>query len=72
MVDIKRGDREPIGAFVRRFSRKIKNSGVLFEARKRRYFKREDSKNKRRKSALRRIGVVREIERKKKMGIKIK
>lgn len=67
-IEAKRGERETIGAFVRRFSRKVQQSGVLLRSREIRFYTRAKNKNKKRKAALRRTEIVRDIEKQKKLG----
>lgn len=64
----KRGD-ESTGSLVFRFTKKVQRSGVLLEAKKRRFTKRLPNKNARRESALYRVKKTREIERMKKLGL---
>ena len=55
MVEIRRKPRETITAFVRRFSSKLRMSGVLREARKRRFHISSLNKSKRKEKALRKV-----------------
>ncbi len=66
---IKRKSSESVIAFVNRANRIIRKSGILLEARKRRYYVKPPNERAKRLSALHRIKVLREIERKKKMGL---
>ncbi len=68
-VEVKKKTRESSSVMLRRFSRKLRMSGILLEARKKRFLKKNESKNLRRKSALRREKIKKEIERKKRLGI---
>jgi len=67
-VVVKKREGESGTALVYRFTKKVQRSGVLREARKRRFHKRKENKNKRRKSALHREKRRVEIEKSKKMG----
>lgn len=67
-LDVKRKDRETIGAFVRRFSRILQQSGILLRAREARFYHRPVNRNKRRKAALRRTELREQYEEKKKLG----
>ncbi|PIU98382.1 30S ribosomal protein S21 [Candidatus Wolfebacteria bacterium CG03_land_8_20_14_0_80_40_12] len=67
-MEIKRREGEPISAFLYRFSKKIQQSGVLREVKKRRYKDRAVSRLKRRLSALHRERKRKEVQRAKKMG----
>ncbi|MEK9154803.1 MAG: 30S ribosomal protein S21 [Patescibacteria group bacterium] len=69
MIEIKRKDGESISAFLFRFSKKIKQSGVLREAKKRRYRDRKISKTKRKVSALHRESKRKEFEKARKMEV---
>lgn len=51
------------------FSKRIKRSGVLKEARKRRFHKRKTSRLKRRLSAIHRDNKKKDMERAKRMGL---
>ncbi len=67
-MEIKRREGESISAFLYRFSKKIQQSGILREAKKRKYKSRPVSKHKKRLSALHRERKKKEIEKMKKMG----
>jgi len=60
MVEIKRKPRETISAFIRRFSSKVRMSGVLKEARKRQFYISSLNKKKRKEKALRKAEKKRE------------
>ncbi|MBZ9572882.1 30S ribosomal protein S21 [Patescibacteria group bacterium] len=60
--------RESPQSLIRRFSQKIKKSGILLEARKKQFKEREKSSQLKKKSALRREKKRREYEKLKKMG----
>ncbi|MEK7488005.1 MAG: 30S ribosomal protein S21 [Patescibacteria group bacterium] len=68
MIEAKRKDGESIGAFLRRFTKKVQLSGVLKKSRRLRF--RQDVKTKREKqlAAVRRSNVTRERERLYKLG----
>lgn len=55
MVEARRKPKETTPSFIRRFSRKVRMSGLLNEARKRRFHKASLNKKKRKEKALRRI-----------------
>ena len=63
-----RQGRESSQGLVRRFSQKIRKSGILLEARKKRFKKREKSSQLKKRSALRKERKRREYEKLKKMG----
>jgi len=67
-MEIKRREGESASAFLFRFSKKIRQSGVLLEAKKRRFKKRSASKLKKRLSALHREAKRKEVEKAKRMG----
>ncbi len=62
MVEVKRKDNESFDNLLRRFNRKIQQSGVLIRARKTRFFTPELSRNLKRTDAQRRseMRIVRE------------
>ena len=63
-----RQGRETSQNLVRRFSQKIKKSGILLEARKKQFKKREKSSQLRKRSAMRREKKRKEYEELKKLG----
>lgn len=52
MIETRKKEGETIGSFLFRFNKRVKQSGVLKEVRKRKTRKRPQNKNKRRSSAL--------------------
>jgi len=68
MIEIKRKEGESANAFLYRFTRKIQQSGVIKEAKKRRYTTRTQNKRARKESALYRDEKRREVERLRKLG----
>lgn len=68
MVEVKKKDNESFENLLRRFNRKIQQSGVLIRARKIQFFQREKSRNLQRVAARRRAGVKAVREEMKKMG----
>ncbi len=60
MVEVKRKENESFDSLLRRFNRKIQQSGVLVRARKTRFFEPVKSRNLQRSIAIRR-GELREI-----------
>lgn len=69
MLEVRKKEREtPAGALFR-FTRRVRQSGVLLEARKRRFRKRADNKRKRRISAIYRAAKRTEHARLKKLGL---
>ncbi len=67
-IEVTRKEGENTGAFVYRFSKRIKQSGILKESKRRRFSARPENKGRRRKNALYRTDKEKEIERKKKFG----
>lgn len=68
MVYIKRKDRETTAALLRRFSRRVQQSGILLRARKVRFYASKPTKRVQRERALRRLALSRERERLLKLG----
>lgn len=68
MVEVKRRDNEGSESLVRRFSRKVQQSGVLLQARKVRYFARKKNRRRLREEAQRKAELLAERERLIKMG----
>lgn len=69
IVHIQKREGESPMSLLYRFTKKVQQSGVLKEARKRRFHHRTVNKTKRRSSALHRETKKREIEHAKKMGL---
>lgn len=67
-LGIKKEERETSQNLVRRFSKRVKQSGILMRARKNRFKQREKSKNMKKESALRREEKKKEYENMIKMG----
>lgn len=68
MVEVKKKDGETNESLLRRFSRKIQQSGILIRARRLRFYERTKSRNLQRKSALKRAELREEREELKKLG----
>jgi len=69
MIEVKKKQGESASNLLFNFTRRIKRSGVLREARKRQFHSRRISRIKRKLSALHREDKKRGIERAKKLGI---
>ena len=67
-IEIKKLDRESSQNLVRRFSKRIQQSGLLLRAKKNRFKKREKSANIKKRAALRREELKIEYEKLKKLG----
>lgn len=68
MVEVKRRERETTGAMLRRFTRRVQQSGVLLNARKKRFHKGKLTKRVVHDSALRRLGIKKERAKLEKLG----
>lgn len=68
-MEIKRREGESGTALLYRFSKKMQQSGILKEVRKRRFHTRAVSRNKRRGLALKREIKKREVSEKRKLGL---
>ena len=68
MVEVKKKDNENFDSLLRRFSRKVQQSGVLIRARKTRFFQAPKSRNLQKVAARRRSQIRAEKEELKKMG----
>ncbi len=67
-LEIKKEGRETSQNLVRRFSRRIKQSGILRRARKSRFWEKEKSPQMKKRSALRREQLKVEYEKLEKLG----
>ena len=68
-MQVRKKDGETSTSLMYRFSKKVKQGGILREAKKRRFHNRPLSRTKRRLSALHREQVRKEMERNKKLGL---
>lgn len=68
MVEVKKKESESLSSLLRRFSRKVQQSGILLEARKVRFYKRPKSKREQKESAQRRAKIAKEKEHLRKIG----
>ncbi|MCK4591918.1 MAG: 30S ribosomal protein S21 [Candidatus Pacebacteria bacterium] len=68
MIEVKKKDNESIGSLLRRFSKKVQQSGLLLQARSSRFKDKNLSRTERRKSALRRKEITSEKEKLRKLG----
>ena len=69
MIEVKRRKGESIESFLRRFSRKVQQSGIVLEVKKRKFHTRIKSRNAQRVSALRRNEKRQEYAYLEKMGL---
>jgi ribosomal protein S21 len=58
MVEVKRKPRETTSSLIRRFSSKIRMSGVLRERKKRAYYKPPSSKREKKEKVLKKISKI--------------
>ncbi len=72
MVEVKKKDNESFESLLRRFNRKIQQSGVLIRARKTRFFEPPKSRNLQKVAARRRAQIKMEKEEIKKFSKPIK
>ncbi len=68
MIEARRKDNESIGAFLRRFTKKVQQSGVLIRARKIKYKVTAKNKKEKQAAALRRYHTHQEREKLFKLG----
>lgn len=68
MIQVKRKERETAESLIRRFSRRVQQSGVLRRVRKLRFRQEEQSRDDRRSEALYKVKIRKEINRLKKLG----
>lgn len=68
MVEVKRKENETVGGLIRRFTRKVQQSGVLLNARKIRFFARPKSKLRVRREAQMRKEITEIKEKLRKLG----
>lgn len=53
-VGVRRKEKEPVGSLLRRFTRRVQQSGVLLSARRSRFYQKPKTKRQQKSSALRR------------------
>lgn len=68
MVEVRRRENETTGAMLRRFTRRVQQSGILIRARKGKFYESKPTKRAVRERALRRIKVTKEKTRLEKLG----
>ncbi len=69
MLEVRKRQNESPNSLMFRFNKRVKQSGLIKEARKRRFTIRKTSKYKRKLSALHKASQQREYAHKKKMGL---
>ena len=68
-IEVRKRERENSRSLLRRFTRRIQQSGVLIRARKARFHEKGKTKRERRLSALRRQKISAEKEKLRKLGL---
>ncbi|OGI57558.1 hypothetical protein A3B85_01415 [Candidatus Nomurabacteria bacterium RIFCSPHIGHO2_02_FULL_37_13] len=68
LIEVKKNPNENNSSILRRFSRRIQESGIIRKVKGSRYNARKESKLKIKKSALKRISRRKEIEKLRKLG----
>lgn len=68
VIEVKKNPNENNSSVLRRFSRRIQESGIIRRVKSSRYNLRKESKLKAKKSALKRMARRKEIEKLKKLG----
>jgi len=68
VLEVKKEERETGQALIRRFTTKVKRSGILVRARKGRFFQKLKSKQLKKRSAIRREDMKKHYEKLKKLG----
>ena len=67
-IEIKKTDKESSQSVVRRFSRRVKQSGILIQARKNRYYLKKKNEREKKRAALRREQLKKEYQKLEKLG----
>lgn len=68
MIEVKKKDRESSESLIRRFSRKVQQSGVLVQARRSRFRTEDKTKREMREGAIYRVKVKKIVDHLKKLG----
>ena len=68
-MEVRKRENETVNSLIFRFTRRSQQTGLIREARRRRFRKRSQSRLSRKLSALHRIAKKKELERAKKLGI---
>ncbi|MBU1014912.1 hypothetical protein KKI17_00515 [Patescibacteria group bacterium] len=67
-LEVQKTEREPNQGLVRRFMRRLRNSGILVTTKKNKFRKRKPSDRLKKRTALRRLSKKKEFERLQKLG----
>ncbi|MBI5465843.1 MAG: 30S ribosomal protein S21 [Candidatus Kerfeldbacteria bacterium] len=57
MIEVKRKEGESVESLLRRFSKKVQQSGLIIRTKKRRFFEPDKTKREQRSEALRRLSI---------------
>ena len=68
MVEVRKREHETTAAMLRRFTRRVQQSGILIHTRRAKFYKSKPTKREARERALRRIGLAKERLRLEKLG----
>ncbi len=68
MLEVKKKDHESVDSLLRRFHRKVQQSGILVEAKKVRFYEQPKSRRRRREDAIRRTEIRKERDVLRKLG----
>ncbi len=68
MIEVRRRDNESSESLLRRFSKRVQQSGVLLRAKKRRFYEKGKNKRAQRVDALRRLDIREQREMLRKLG----
>lgn len=68
-IEVRRKEKEPVGSLLRRFTRRVKQSGVLLTARRSRFYQKGKTKRQIKESALRREQLRAQRKEMMKMGL---
>ncbi len=69
VVEVRRKEKEPVGSLLRRFTRRVQQSGVLLNARQARFYRKPKTKRQVKASALRREQLRSQRREMMKMGL---
>lgn len=68
-LEVKKEEKEPVANLIRRFTKKVQESGILLVAREKRFYQRAKSDEMKKRSALRRETLKKQYEKLKKLGL---
>ncbi|TSC53627.1 MAG: hypothetical protein LiPW39_154 [Parcubacteria group bacterium LiPW_39] len=68
-IEVKRKEKEPVGSLLRRFTRRVQQSGVLLTARRSRFYQKSKTRRQVKESALRREQLRAQRKEMMKMGL---